>query len=195
MAADAPVETEIKLRWEGSENEARRRIEQQGYHLMEPRTLEADQLFDRPDGELQRTGRLLRLRRTGARATVTFKGLPAADQRYKSREEIEFDVSDPEAFAQVLDRLGYAAGFRYEKYRTKFAVPGEPGLVTIDATPIGIFLELEGAPEWIDRIAARLGFSPAEYITLSYAALYRQYREANKGAPENMVFGTQRKGP
>ncbi len=188
MPAESHVETEIKLRWKDSEEAARRKIEQHGYQLMEPRTLETDQLFDCPDDELNRTGRLLRLRRSGARATVTFKGPPAAGQRYKSREEIEFDVSEPEAFERVLDRLGYGPGFRYQKYRTKFAVPGEPGLITIDATPIGVFLELEGTREWIDRTAKRLGFSPGEYVITSYASLYEQCRKSHESASENMVF-------
>jgi len=47
---------------------------------------------------------------------------------------------------------------------------------------------LEGTTEWIDRTAARLGFSPAEYVTVSYAALYGEYRNANQGAPVNMTF-------
>jgi adenylate cyclase class 2 len=137
---------------------------------------------------VRRSGRLLRLRRSGPRATVTYKG-PIAGGRYKSREEIEFDVSDPDAFIQTLDRLGYAGGFRYEKERTKFARPDEPGIVTIDETPIGVFMELEGPTEWIDQTAARLGFSPADYMTASYASLYGEFRKTNPEAPEDMTFG------
>ena len=101
---------------------------------------------------LRNADQLLRLRRSGARSTVTYKG-PAKRERYKSREEIEFDVSDASAFELVLDRLGYTPGFRYEKYRTKFAAP-EPGIITIDETPIGVFLELEG-PVGMDRLNRR----------------------------------------
>jgi adenylate cyclase class 2 len=187
------VETEVKLAHHGSPQTARRTIEEQGYTESEPRVLESDQLFDRPDGELRVSDRLIRLRRSGTRATVTYKG-PSRRERYKSREEIEFDVSDPDAFALVLDRLGYVAGFRYEKYRTKFASLSEPGLIhgfiTIDETPIGVFLELEGPPEWIDRTAVRLGFSVADYSTASYASLYRDYRLSHPRAGENMTFET-----
>jgi adenylate cyclase class 2 len=181
------VETEIKLRCPAGAGEARRIIEQHGYALREPRTLESDQLFDRPEGELKRADAILRLRRSGDRAMVTYKG-PATRERYKSREEIEFDVSDPENFVVMLARLGYAGVFRYEKYRTKFGLPGEPGTITLDETPIGVFLELEGTTEWIDRTAACLGFSPAEYLTASYAALYWEYRQTNKSAPSDMTF-------
>jgi adenylate cyclase class 2 len=187
------VETEIKLRWAGSAAEARAHIERHGYQVIEPRTLESDQLFDHVNGELRRGDQILRLRRVGRRegsagATVTYKG-PAIRERYKSREEIEFQVCDAEAFTHMLERLGYLPGFRYEKYRTKFATAGEPGIVTVDETPIGVFLELEGAKSWIDGTAGRLGFALSAYSTASYAALYREYRQENKDAPANMIFG------
>ena len=181
------IEIEVKLPYDGPPQAARRRIEQHGYTQTDPRVLESDQLFDRPGGELKRSDRLVRLRRSGARATVTYKG-PSQRERYKSREEIEFEVSDPDAFALVLDRLGYVPAFRYEKYRTKFAAPSEPGFITIDETPIGVFLELEGPPAWIDRTAQRLGFSAADYSTASYASLYRDYRLTHPGTAENMTF-------
>src|SRR5579864_1238113 len=95
-----PIETEVKLRWTKGADAARRMLEQHGYPLVAPRTLESDQLFDRASEELRRSGRLLRLRRSGPRATVTHKG-PVAEGPYKSREEIEFDVSDPDAFIQT----------------------------------------------------------------------------------------------
>lgn len=179
-------ETEIKLAYPEGAEAARALFEQHGYSESEPRTLESDQLFDR-DGELHGSDRLLRLRRMGRRSTVTYKG-PGLRERHKSREEIEFDVSAAEAFTLVLARLGYQPAFRYEKYRTKFAAAGDPGILTIDETPIGVFLELEGVPEWIDRTAARLGYPPEKYLTSSYGSLYRQYRREHPGAPENMTF-------
>ena len=187
------VETEIKLRWPSSPAEARAHIERHGYQVIEPRILESDRLFDRATGELKQGDQILRLRRTGpkeggAGATVTYKG-PAFRERYKSREEIEFQVSDAEAFTHMLERLGYLPRFRYEKYRTKFAAPGEPGIITVDETPMGVFLELEGAKSWIDGTAGRLGFALSAYSTASYAALYGEYREGNKEAPPDMIFG------
>jgi len=186
------VETEVKIPFAGNPQQARALIERHGYAVSESRKLESDQLFDHVGAELKAADQLLRLRRSGARSTVTYKG-PAARERYKSREEIEFDVSDASNFELVLNRLGYTPGFRYEKYRTKFAGAPEPGIITpgvitIDETPIGVFLELEGPPDWIDSTALRLGLSPSEYCTASYAALYREYLRSHQGAPANMVF-------
>ena len=185
------IETEIKIRFPESPQQARELVESHGFTVAAARVLESDQTFDRPGSELRASDQLLRLRRSGGRAIVTYKG-PANRERYKSREEIEFDVSDPAAFELVLDRLGYQPRFRYEKYRTTFREPGGQGVVTIDETPIGVFLELEGEAGWIDRAAARLGFSTAEYCTSSYGALYQEYLLSHEGAPANMVFNTGR---
>ncbi len=187
MSSTADLEIEVKIPYADGAEAARRLIESRGLVVKEPRIFEANTVFDRESGELREAGQLLRLRRVGNLARVTYKG-PARAGRHKSREEIEFDVSNPDRFAQVLERLGYSPGLRYEKFRTTFAVAGEPGEVTLDETPIGVFLELEGDPEWIDRTAARLGFSDADYVTASYAVLYAQYRAKHPGAPENMMF-------
>jgi adenylate cyclase, class 2 len=184
--ANSYIENEVKIRCSGTPVEARAQIETRGYRQAAPRVLESDRLFDRV-GSLRGAGQLLRLRRSGDRSLVTYKG-PVQPQRHKSREEIEFDVSDPGAFTKMLERLGFEPAFGYEKYRTKFAAEGEPGFITLDETPIGIFLELEGPPDWVDATAGRLGFTPAEYSTASYAKLYEEYCQSHPGAPSDMLF-------
>jgi adenylate cyclase class 2 len=186
------TETEVKLRWNGTPQEARALIERYGYAVSVPRTLESDQLFDLPSTALQQSDQILRLRKTtspegATRAMVTYKG-PATRDGYKSREEIEFDVSDPDTFTLVLHRLGYQPTFRYEKFRTQLRAAGEPGLITIDETPIGIYLEIEGPQDWIDSTAARLGLPKAQFLTASYARLYREYCGQHPEAPADMTF-------
>ena len=190
------TETEIKFHWHGTAQEAQALIESRGYSVSSPRTLESDQLFDLPTAALRQSDRILRLRKTtsveGARrAMVTYKG-PATRDTYKSREEIEFDVSDPGTFTLVLDRLGYQPVFRYEKYRTQLRIAGEPGLITIDETPIGIYMELEGPQDWIDSTAAGLGLPKERFSTASYAALYREYKGQHPEAPADMTFDLDR---
>jgi len=187
------TETEVKLRWNGTAREARALIERHGYAVSVPRTLESDQLFDLPSAALQQSDRILRLRKTVSpegitRAMVTYKG-PATRDGYKSREEIEFDVSDPDTYTLVLDRLGYQPTFRYEKYRTQFRAASEPGIITIDEIPIGIYLEIEGPRAWIDSTAARLGLPKSQFLTVSYAGLYREYRTQYPEASPDMTFG------
>lgn len=179
------TETEIKLRARDGIEAA---VEALGYRVRTPRELESDQLYDSADGGLRHSDQVLRLRTRGTRATLTYKG-PAQRAPHKSREEIELDLSDGPAFALVLERLGYRAGFRYEKYRTTFAHPDQPGLITLDETPVGKFLELEGPAVWIDEMALKLGYSRDDYILDSYAALWSQFCKTNPGAvPTAMVF-------
>jgi adenylate cyclase, class 2 len=182
------VETEIKLRLTESPGSARANLEQHGFQATGPRQLETNQTFDLPTGELRRSGRVLRLRSTGGRWIVTYKGPADAGAKHKSREEIEAEVSDGAAFSQILAGLGYQPAFAYEKFRTTFKSPGEDGIVTLDETPIGDFLELEGPGYWIDQTAVRLGFGPADYITSSYAALYEEHRRIHATVPRDMQF-------
>lgn len=185
------IETEIKLRWMGDAASARALLEARRYRAAGPRLHEANQLFDRESGELRRSGQLLRLRISGGKATATYKGLaeangPAQASPYKSREEIEFEVDDPGAFEAVLSRLGYRRAFRYEKFRTNFSAG--KGMITLDETPMGVFMELEGPESWIDATAARLGFTREQFLSASYAILYNEFREAHADAPADMVF-------
>src|SRR5438105_15152025 len=105
------VETEIKLRLSQGAAHARALLEERGFGASGPRHLETDQLFDLPTSELRQTDRVLRLRSTGGRWILTYKGpveeTPDGATRHKSREEIETEISDGLAFEQILRRLGY----------------------------------------------------------------------------------------
>jgi adenylate cyclase class 2 len=93
---------------------------------------------------------------------------------------------------QILERLGYSQVFRYEKFRTEYVEAGNPeaGILTIDETPIGDFLELEGDGDWIDRKAQELGFSRKDYILTSYGKLYLEECEQRGVQPTHMVFAS-----
>lgn len=186
MSAPSPREVEIKLLLDDAA-EARRRLEAAGFRVAKPRVFEANVLFDTPEGRLRAADSLLRVRLAGRQALLTFKG-PASHGRHKMREELEVLLSDAQAAALILDRLGFQPVFRYEKYRTEYAAPGEAGMACLDETPIGDYLELEGSPEWIDGAAARLGFSEAGYITATYATLYLDWCHERGLAPADMVF-------
>lgn len=179
-------ETEIKLPLAGLAR-GRRLLRQAGFQVVRRRVFEDNALFDTSDSKLRSAGLLLRLRRCGQRVVLTFKG-PALVGRHKSREELELEISEAATFAQILARLGFQPTFRYQKYRTEYSHPQTGGLATLDETPIGDFLELEGPPDWIDQTAAALGFRPTDYITASYASLYIQYRQKNPAAPPDMIF-------
>jgi adenylate cyclase class 2 len=193
-----PIETEIKIRFSGTAVDAGTLIERLGYSVRIPRTLEMDQLFDRPDSSLRTSDRVLRLRLESSadrkQWTLTYKG-PADRERYKSREEIETGVADGDHLCLILDRLGYVPSFRYEKYRTTFGSAHQPGIVTVDETPLGLFLELEGPKEWIDSTATHLGFSPSDYVIKSYAGLWKEYLRGRSNVSQDMIFLDHTPGP
>ncbi|MGA3023921.1 MAG: class IV adenylate cyclase [Bryobacteraceae bacterium] len=181
-----PVETEIKLPVSGLER-ARAAILSLGYGVHHERAHEWNAVFDSRTSDLRGKGQLLRLRRFGNTAILTFKGT-TIEGRHKQREEIEVTVSDAGAAALILERLGLGPVFRYEKFRTEYGKPGEEGVITVDETPIGNFLEVEGAPAWIDDVAARLGYGESDYIKLSYGALYIEHCERTGTARGDMLF-------
>lgn len=181
------LEIEIKL-WIGTTlPDIRRAIRKLGFKRKKRRMLEQNIIFDTPALSLRGKGQIIRMRRAGKLAILTYKGRSKAG-RYKSREELECELGNPDRMQLILARLGYYPVFHYEKFREEFERSGEPGIITVDETPIGNFLELEGSPKWIDKTAHQLGFSTTDYITRSYGNLYLAWCTEHGIAPADMVF-------
>jgi len=180
------TETEIKLAVPDVRT-ARKLLRAAGFAVSRRRVFESNVIFDTPRLTLRRAATLLRLRQAGGLITVTYKGKPAVS-KHKSREELELAVTDAPTMAAIFQRLGYRPVFRYEKYRTEYRLERGAGMATLDETPVGIYLELEGAPAWIDRMAQRMGFPEQDYITASYARLYLDWCRTKRVRPSNMVF-------
>ncbi len=119
---------------------------------------------------------------------MTFKApVPAASRsRYKEKLECEVPIRNPERWARDLRVLGFQPGFRYEKFRSSFTLPGVH--ICLDETPIGAFLELEGAPAAIDRAARRLGYGHQGYIRGTYWDLYAVDCARRRRSPGNLLF-------
>jgi len=180
-------ETEIKLAVRDPQT-ARKLLRAAGFRVLRRRVLEANTVYDTPDKGLRRTMRLLRVRAAGKVGTLTYKGPPTM-KKYKSREELEVQVSKPALMGVILGQLGFHAVFRYEKHRTEFRQPGSRGIAMLDETPVGTYVELEGSEAWIDRTARRMGFTDKDYISASYGRLYLDWAAREGVAPSNMVFG------
>jgi adenylate cyclase, class 2 len=187
MKATPPTETEIKLPAPGAA-EARRRLRVAGFRIHRRRVFEDNMLFDTSGLKLRRAGSLLRVRRAGDQASLTYKGRGVSGGRYKTREELEVKLSAAGAMTEIIQRLGFRPVFRYQKYRTEYKQHGTSGVATLDETPIGIYLELEGTPAWIDRSTRRLGFRAEDYITESYGRLYLDWCKRQKVKPGDMMF-------
>jgi adenylate cyclase class 2 len=187
-------EIEVKLRLDPDTAQVRRRLEAAGAVFEQPRAFEDNVLYDDAAFSLSRRDRLLRLRTTRseagaapAPAKLTYKEpVPEEGGPYKVRGEINLAVDDTEGTDTLLRRLGFRPIYRYQKYRTSFRA-GEVK-ITLDETPIGNFLELEGPREEIDSIAAALGHSRTDYINLSYYELHQQVASSGGGEPGDMLF-------
>ena len=182
-------ENEIKLALPDVSS-GRRLLRKAGFRILRSRVFEINVVFDTADRRIIGSGALLRLRVVKGRGTLTYKGQAAGGHAHKVRDEIESPVENPAAMRLILERLGYQVIFRYEKFRTEFVRPGEPVVAMLDETPVGIYLELEGPPHWVDRAARLLGFAAQDYITSSYARLYFESCAARGIAPRDMVFGS-----
>jgi adenylate cyclase, class 2 len=179
-------EIEIKLPVSDAA-QAKRLLRTAGFQVLKRRIFEQNTVFDTESALLRQSARLLRVRQAGKIAKLTYKGPPDGG-KYKSREELELNVSDANAMAAILDRLAYRPVFRYDKFRTEFHQHGAEGIATIDETPIGVYLELEGSPVWIDQTARKLGFREEDYVTASYARLYLDWCKNRGITPTNMLF-------
>lgn len=188
----AGIETEIKLRVH-SARYATQLLSSHGFIVRTPRHFEVNVVLDTDTGALRAAGELLRLRRAGDHVVLTYKG-PAESGRHKSREEIEIELPSFPTATLLLDRLGFRERFRYEKFRTEYHRLGDPGVVMLDETPIGDFLEIEGVAHWIDSAARKLGFDESSYITASYGRLFLEWCHENGVRPSDMVFATRDSG-
>jgi adenylate cyclase class 2 len=211
-------EIEIKLRVTDLAG-IRKRLKLLHAREIVPRTHELNTLFDTPRQRLRQSGQLIRLRieqpasasgkyftRQDFAAVLTYKGPafrrnspragnePRRRSRYKIREEAEVRVSGANELPRILRALGLRPSFRYEKFRTTYAIPGLRGLkVELDETPVGVFLELEGPEKAIDRAARFLGYGRESYLKDTYGSLHLAACRAQRRKPGDMLFPPTKK--
>ena len=189
LSKSGNLEIEVKLKI-ANLNEMRRLVLSLGLEEKVNRAFEENWILDFPQKRLRQRGCLLRLRHYNGRSYVTFKSPSTQASNLKIRKELETEVSDHAILFQILQRLGLVQIFRYQKYRSIFE-PKSPRsrarvILTLDETPIGNYMEIEGPPKHIEKIASQLGFSKKEFIKESYLALFARIH--NSSLPGEMVF-------
>jgi adenylate cyclase class 2 len=179
-------EVEIKFRIHGAIQELTAKLQSAGFRPITPSTHEMNTAYDVPGRDLRSRGCLLRLRQYGDKWTLTFKDKSLSNAKHKSRPEIETQIENGPAMAQILEAVGFQPVFSYEKFRSEWS-DGQ-GHVVLDETPIGNFGEIEGEPEWIDRIAGKLGVTEHEYIKASYSDLFQEWKRKTGSTAPHMLF-------
>jgi adenylate cyclase class 2 len=181
------IQTEVEIKLPVADRAAiQERLIRLGARLVHPREFEDNQLYDFADRSLMRRGALLRLRLRERGAILTYKEKGRVVDGAKVREEIEIPIEDGSAFVTLGGKLGLTPLFRYQKYRTTYHHRDVE--ITLDETPIGSYLEIEGVREGIDEVAGALGYDRSAYISASYRELFEKTM-AREGRPANdMLF-------
>lgn len=177
---------EVEVKFLVSDVEAlERKLRDAGFEQKTPSTFERNTLYDLPDGSLRAKGEVLRLRIFGEKWKLTYKS-KGTEGRHKTREEHETGVANGEEMDAILRAMGYNPAFVYDKYRAEWT--DGKGDVVVDRTPIGYLAEIEGKPDWIDEVAAKLGLDHQQYITKSYPVLFDEWRAKTGSGAKNMTF-------
>ena len=154
----------------------RQRVFELGATLKAARTYENNITFDTEEGRLRQSGRLLRLRRD-RRNVLTYKEpLAREDADFKVRNEFEVEVNDFAQARSIVERLGFAASMRYEKYRETFSYHGAE--ILLDELPVGNFMEIEATREEIRSITAALGLDFGTRLRGSYGDILQAVCDA-----------------
>ena len=126
-------------------------------------------------GQLDVSRQVLRLRRVGARAIITYKERYASESAIKHQQEEETIVEDAQAMSAILEALGYKPALVYEKRRRTYRLL-EVELV-LDELPFGLFMEIEGEEQAIVEVEQTLDLTEVEAEMASYPELTRRYGE------------------
>jgi adenylate cyclase class 2 len=125
---------------------------------------------------------VLRLRRVGAKATLTYKKRIPDTSSIKQQREEETGVGDPEAMEAILEALGFTPSLVYEKRRQTWQL-GKTEIV-IDVLPFGLFMEIEGRVNDIKNVERRLGLKGLRAEHATYPQLTEKHGKVYDGLIE-----------
>jgi predicted adenylyl cyclase CyaB len=112
---------------------------------------------------------VLRLRRVGKRAILTYKECFPTTSSIKHQQEDETEVSDADATDAILQALGYKPALVYEKRRSIWCL--DDAEVDVDELPFGLFMEIEANPDEIVRVEKLLSMKSLQAEMETYPAL------------------------
>ncbi len=114
---------------------------------------------------------VLRLRRVGQSAVLTYKERFPSTAPVKVQREDETRIDDADAMDAILEALGFVPALVYEKRRITFRL-GEAEIV-IDELPFGLFMEIEASEDNIKIIERTLAVKRLRDEVASYPQLTR----------------------
>ena len=156
---------------------ARRAIEAKGARLVFSGRLE-DRRYDTHDRALVAKDLVLRLRtyRTdkSVSAHIDWKGPTQFEGGFKVREELTSGITDPDALAAMLDRLGYKVVREIDRDIAQYGLADT--MIRFERYPrMDTLVEVEGSPEGIESAIEALGIDRASFTTDRLIDFVRAY--------------------
>lgn len=144
-------------------------------------------LLDTPERELLKSSARLRLRDENGKFILTYKQTRKKENNISYRDEIETSVDDIENARLIFERLGYEVNFEYEKYRSTYRM--QDGLIMLDRTPLGSFIEIEAAgKDEIRLIAQKIELDWDLRTDKSYVQLFEEWASKTGCSSRKMLF-------
>ena len=132
--------------------------------------------FDFPGKDLEKEGKILRLRQKGNKVTLTYKEL-ISQEKAKIMDEYELAVDNFEKTKKIFEGICLSPLYKFSKHRTTYKL--NQTHFEIDKYPdIPAFLEIE-APDLntIDEIVSELGFSKEKVNSWSIRDVLEYYNK------------------
>ena len=120
---------------------------------------------------------VLRLRRVGDQALLTYKKRFPGNADVKRQREDETRVDDPDAVNAILGGLGYRPELVYEKRRQTWVLGKSE--IAIDELPFGLFMEIEGSEKNIISAERKIGLKGLRTEHSTYPQLAREHGKRN----------------
>lgn len=133
-------------------------------------------------GEMDERGATLRLRKIGDFTVLTYKEKIKTEDGVKHKIEYETSVSDVDATESIIERLGYRLTAVYEK-RRKYWHLGDVEVV-LDELPFGLYMEIEGTLDAIEKAEKLIGLKEIEREPRGYPRLTIKYGKTVDGVAE-----------
>jgi adenylate cyclase, class 2 len=158
-----------------------------GATLKAERVLERNVRYENAEKTLTEQHKVVRMRQdTRARLTWKEPNAGTQDESANVRTELEVTVSDYDVMDVILQKLGYAPHWRYEKYRTTYTL--NDCEVTLDELPFGSFVEIEGERDQLATIQQMLNLADHKNIPQSYSELMRLLKEKIDLSFDDLTF-------
>jgi adenylate cyclase class 2 len=132
-------------------------------------------------GLLDKNGAVLRLRKIGETAILTYKERISSDDDIKHKIEFETGVTDVDAIENIIEKLGYRLAVVYEKRRQTWHF--DKVEVVMDDLPFGLYMEIEGEIDDINEAEKLLEIEDLEPEPRGYTRLTTKL-----GKQKNNVF-------